>query len=815
MVKNYLILAFRNLKRSKGFSFINIVGLAIGIACFITLTLFVLDESGYDAYNKNAAQIYRVIVHSNFNGNESTTSKSSAPCGPTLLRDFPEVEKVARIGYFGQHHLRVQDKVFRENAIYAVDSTYFDLFTLPFIYGNPGTALKQPNAIVISETASKKYFGNENPVGKTFIVDGHNTYLITGVMKDFPRKSHLRCNFLLSLTTYPESHSQNWFDLFYTTYVQLKKGTSPHEFENKMVKTIQDHVGPQAEAVLGFSYKEFYSMGNSYEFLLQPLTSIYLRSKSDFGIDANTEWGDTQVSDITYSYIFLAVGGFILLIAVFNFMNLATARSEKRAKEVGIRKTLGSDKYTLIHQFLTESILTCLISTILAIILLLIVLPLFNRFFGRELELGLFANPYTIPILIVFTVIVGMLAGSYPAFYLSSFQPAHILKTKTGRTGKQRTCRSVLVILQFAISIALIIGTIIVKNQLHFIQNKNLGFKREHLIIINNAAVLGNRVEVYKQEISKNPNVVSATVSSLMFESGIPGNGYFFDRVTGPDVVTCQYLDVDDDFVETYQIQMKSGRFFSDQFSTDSASVVINEAAVKACRTTDPLGKKLAQINGVSKEMQSYKIIGVVEDFNYESLHQTIRPLVFHLGRVRQASTILTIRVLSGELRQTMRFLEETWRPFAGNDRFNCTFLDQNLNRMYETEMKIGVLTMVFSFLAIFIACLGLVGLAAFVTEQRIKEIGIRKVLGASVTEIVTLLSREFTKMVVLANILAWPVAYYVMKSWLQNFAYRINIDWGIFILSGIIALAVALATVSTQALKAALANPIKSLRYE
>ena len=814
MFKNYFKIALRNLTRNKIYSFINITGLAVGITCFITLALFVIDELGYDKFNEKAGQIYRVFVSSKINGQESVNSKTAAPLGVTLQKDFPEVMNYARIGYFGQYNFRYKDKYFRENDVYTADPTYFDIFTLPFVYGDPKTALVKPNSIVISETAAKKYFRNENPLGKTFIVNNESTFLITGVMKDFPQKSHFSCNFLLSMSTYPITENNNWLDLWYTTYIVLKKGTEVQEFENKMKQAVLNYVGPQAESILNISMKDFLSKGNTYGFYIQPLTSIYLLSQSEYGIDTNTEWGNVRSSNVTYSYIFLAIAVFILLIAVINFMNLATARSEKRAKEVGIRKTLGSNKFKLISQFIAESIFMCFLSVILALVFLQFVLPLFNQFVDRGLKLEFFNNPYTIPLLIIFTILVGILAGSYPAFYLSSFQPVHVIKSNAGRGSRKRSLRSLLVIIQFAISITLITGTIIIKNQLDFIQNKNLGFNKEHLIAINNASALGSRLETFKQEILRSPNVVSTTSSSLMFESGIPGGGYLYNKASGTDVITSQFLDVDYDFVKTYQIKMKLGRFFSKEFSTDSTAVVLNEAMLKECKTTNPLGQDLFRIK-MPDGMKTYKIIGVVYNFNYESLHQTIRPLVFHLSPVKQAATILTIRVHSDDLRGTIASLERIWREFAGSEYFNCTFLDQNLARMYEAEDKIGTITTVFSILAIFIACLGLFGLAAFVTEQRIKEIGIRKVLGASVIEIVLLLSKEFTKWVILANLIAWPVAFYVMNNWLQDFAYRIDIGWLVFVVSGLIALIIALATVSYQAVKAAISNPVESLRYE
>jgi putative ABC transport system permease protein len=815
MIGNFLKIFTRTLSRQKVFSFINITGLAIGITCFIILTLFVLDEFGYDKQNAKADQIYRVILYQRFKGEESTHAKTSAPLGSVLKKDLPEVLNYARLGYFGQHNLRYNDKVFREGDIYTADSTYFDLFTLHFIYGDQKKSLRHPNTIVISETASKKYFGNKNPVGKALTVDETGTYLVTGVMKDYPRKSHFSCNFLLSMSTYAETARLDWLNSGYTTYLLLKKNVDVNEFNNKMKKIVRDYVGPQASAAIGYSFEDFFKKGNAYTLLLQPLTSIYLRSQSEYNVDTNTEWGNTRQSNITYSYIFMAIGTFILLIAVFNFMNLATAKSEKRAREVGVRKTLGSDRQQLITQFISESIFTCLLSVVLSVLLTQLVLPTFNDFVVRDLSLNLFNNFYTIPILLSFACFVGIISGSYPAFYLSSFQSSHILKSGSGGKSRKSRIRSILVIMQFAISITLIIGTFIIKSQLEYIQNKNLGFNKDALITINNGSTIRKDTKSFHEEISKIPGVQASTASSLMFASGIPGSGYIYSKMTAKDMITAQFLDVDYNFGKTYQIKMKQGRFFSDEFGSDSSAVVINETMAKEFHDKYPVDNNIAELNNSKKGMVQFKIIGVVKDFNYESLHKNVRPLVLHLGSVRQASTMIAIRVSTQNIASTIKSIESVWIKFAGKEKMFYRFADENIARMYRSEQKIGTITTVFSFLAIIVACLGLFGLVSFITEQRTKEIGVRKVLGASVGEIILLVSKEFIKWVLLANLIAWPIAFYLMSNWLNNFAYRTNISWFVFIGSGILALIIAITTVSYQVAKVAIQNPVTSLRYE
>jgi putative ABC transport system permease protein len=815
MLRNYFYIAWRSIKKDKVFSLLNVTGLAVGIACFLVLFLFIQDELSFDRFKATYApeQIYRVLVRSYISGTEQTNSKTPEALGPVLAQNFPEVLSYARIGYYGPRAFRYQDKLFRSGSIYAVDSTFFDVFALTFVEGDPKTALKEPNTIVLTEKASKRIFGNENPIGKILPTENGTNFLVTALIKDFPRNTHFRCDYLESLSTYDVN--QNWLDLWFTTYLVLKKGVNPAAFEKKLVKIVTEYVGPDAETVLGVPIEEFLKDGNKYGFYLQPFSTIYLHSQRDYGVDPNTEWGNVQMSDIAYTYIFSAVAIFILLIAVINFMNLATAKSEKRAKEVGVRKTFGSGRFSLIAQFTGEAIAMSFAAMIIAIVLLTLLLPLFNNLVERDLKFVLVNNFYTAPILVGFIVLVGILAGSYPAFYLSSFPPSKVLKSNVSHEGGGSMMRSTLVIVQFAISISLLIGTLIIKDQLDYIQKKNLGFNKEQLISVNNAAQLGRNRDVFKEELSRNPKVLSCSYASLMFTAGIPGTGYLYNKKSGTDPTLCQFLDVDYDFLETFQISMQSGRFFSRAFSTDDMAVVVNEAAAEMFTTDDSVGKDITNLDARDAG-STYKIIGVVKNFNYESLHTEVRPLVLHLHSPRQAATILTARISPDAVRNTVSDMEKTWKKYAPEgEAMNFHFVDETLSRMYNADEKTKKVSVVFSSLAIFIACIGLFGLAAFVTQQRTKEIGIRKVLGASTIEIVVILSKEFAFWVLMANVIAWPVAYFVMKNWLQNFAFRIDMGWSVFILSGITTLFIAISTVALHTVRAARANPVKSLKYE
>ncbi len=804
MLKNYLNVAFRNLRKYKGFSFINIIGLAVGVACCIIILLYVKNEFSYDKFNKNADQIYRVHLEGRINNNEINMAMSPAPMGAVIKHDFPEVVAYTRIRNFGFPVLRYDNKAFSEERFYCVDSTFFNVFTVHFLEGNPKTALTQPNNVVITESMAKKYFGNKEPMGKILNADHRRDWIVTGVIKDVPKNSHFHYDFLGSLTTYSDSRNPYWLGNNYYTYFVLHKGVDYKQFQQKLNQDVLKYIGPQIEKVTGVSLNQLRKKGLRYGFVLQPLTSIHLYSHLDYEIEPN--------GDASNVYVFMVIAVFILLIACINFINLSTARSEKRAKEVGIRKTLGSNKVQLVRQFISEAILTSALAVFLAVVLVEIMLPLFDSISGKVISLGLLKNLTIIPLLICLAVIVGIIAGFYPAFYLSSFQPVKVLKSEN-RGKRKSLLRSGLVIFQFAVTIILFVGTFIIYNQLKYVQTKNLGFDKEQVIIINKTDDIGSQIESFKKEVLSIPSVINVSKSNA-----IPGNqiGDEAFRIEGSSNYRLQDLRqmwCDYEFDKTYDIKMNQGRFFSVEHPSDTSSVVINEAVVKIFGLKNPVGKNLIAPgpNGGSR----YKIIGVTSDFNYESLHQPIRPLVFHLYKNQEFGRFVSVRIKPGNYQSTISSLQDVWEKYAGNEAFDYNFLDRNLAHLYIADQRTSKLAAVFSILAIFIASLGLLGLAAFVTEQRTKEIGIRKTLGATVPEIIVLLSKEFIKWVVIANIIAWPAAYFIMHNWLENFAYRININFGIFILSGIIALLIALATVSSHAVKAATANPVKSLRYE
>ena len=807
MLKNNLRIALRNLRKYKAFSLINIVGLAVGTACCILIFLYVKDELSYDKFNKNANRIYRVNLQAKVNNAEINSADSPAPMGAALLNNFPEVEAYTRVRNTSFPVIRYKDKAFSEERFFFADSTFFDVFTIKFLEGNPRTALAKPNSLVLTEATARKYFGNEEPIGKILNADHVRDYQVTGVVKGFPPNSHFHFDFLASMSTYKDSRSPFWLSNNYYTYLLLRKGADPVKLYNEMSKMVKKYVSPQLKLSIGVNIEQFESAGNRYTYNLQPLTSIHLHSHLADEIEPN--------SDISYVYIFSAIAIAILLIASINFMNLSTARSERRAKEVGIRKTLGSNRGQLVRQFIAESVLLSFISVMLAIVIVELVIPSFNSLSTKQISLNLFNNFFSLPLLAAFAVIVGIIAGSYPAFYLSSFRPAHILKSDSRKGNRKSMLRGGLVIFQFAVSIVLFIGTFIIQDQLNYIQDKNLGFNKEQVVIINKTDDIGKNIESFKRELASYPKVVKVTNST-----SIPGNqrgdtAYKIEGTSANQSVDIRVIGCDYNFTNTYDIKMAAGRFFSKEHPSDTMAVVLNQAAVRSFGVSNPVGKNLVEYGKTQDKSINHRIIGVVKDFNFESLHQKIRPLVFRLFASRNFGRFVSVRIAAGDYQNTISFIEKTWKKFAGDQAFDYSFFDQTWSHLYIAEQRTSKVSLVFSVLAIFIACLGLLGLAAFVTEQRTKEIGIRKVLGASMLEIFILLSKEFTKWVVIANVIAWPVAYFIMKNWLNDFAYKVSITPWIFLYSGVLALIIAVFTVSSQVIKAARANPVKSLRYE
>jgi putative ABC transport system permease protein len=807
MFRNYFKIASRNIWKYKGYSAINIIGLAVGLATCMLILVFVTDELSYDKFNKKAERIYRVDGDIQFGGNHFILAVAPDPLGQTLKKDFPQVEQYVRFRDYGGFRVKKENENVQENKVIYADSTLFDVFTLPLIAGDEKTALVDPTSIVITEKIAKKYFNSTDAVGKTLTINDTSNFKVTAVIKNIPSQSHFNFNFFLPLSSSDESRKGNWLSNNFNTYIVLKKDSDPKKLEAQLDAFVNKYIGPQAQQLLNVSMDEFKKNGNFDRYSLTPLTQIHLHSSKVAELGAN---GNMQ-----YVYIFSAIAIFILLIACVNFMNLSTARSSNRAKEVGVRKVLGSNKKNLITQFLAESILISFISLLFALAIAELLLPYFNQLSGKEIELGLFSRPWLLPSLLLMVIIVGLLAGSYPSFYLSSFQPITVLKGKLTSGFKSGWLRSSLVVFQFAISIILIVGTVVIYSQLNFIRSKKLGFDRDHVLVVQNVYALGEQAKTFRNELINVKGVEAVTMSGYLPTSDYRNDSPLFPEASldQKTAVSMQNWYADENYIPALHMQMVKGRNFSTQFKTDSSAVIINESAAKLLPFDDPIGKTLYYLVSLNnKETKQYHIVGVVEDFNFNSLRQQVTPMALFYEEQRGS---VAMRFRSSNISSLIAQVAAKWKTMAPNQPFTYTFMDDDFNRIYQGEQRIGKIAMSFSILAILIACLGLFGLVTYAAEQRTKEIGIRKVLGASVSNIVNMLSKDFLKLVLVAMLFAFPLAWWSMNKWLRDFAYRVHINWKIFLLAGIVAVVIAVVTVSFQAIKAALSNPVKNLRTE
>lgn len=806
MFTNYLKIALRNLWKNKGFSAINIIGLAIGLATCILILLYVVDELSYDRYNEKASRIYRINSDIRFGGSELHLTVASDPMGATLKKDYPQVEEYTRIyNSSGSKLVKKGAQYITEQNVAHVDSTFFRVFSLPAIEGNTNTALNEPNTVVLTESTSKKYFGTVHSLGKIIEAD-RTPYKVTAVIRDVPRNSHFHFDFLFSMDNV-EYQWGNFLSNNFQTYLLLRKGTDYKAFQKNFKTLIDKYLLPQAKEFMQInSMEDFEKAGNKLEYTLMPLTDIHLYSDRFPELAAN--------GNIQYVYIFSAVAFFVLLIACVNFMNLSTARSANRAKEVGIRKVLGTEKKTLIKQFLFESIITVALSLLIALAIAWLTLPLFNDVSTKSFGVQDFFRGRMLIFLIAIPVIVGTLAGSYPAFFLSNFKPITVLKGNAFSGFKKSSLRSALVVFQFATSIILIVGTLIVYKQLSYIQSKSLGFNKEQVLIINGAGALGDKAQAFKNDVSALPGVMNGSFSGYLPVSSSARNDNTFSTSTVMDSkngVNMQRWTVDYDYIKTLGMEMVQGRSFSKEFGSDSSATIINESAAKLFGFTSPIGQKIYTFND-NNEPISFIIIGVVKNFHFESLRQHIGPLCMMLGN---NTYLASFKVNTANIQSLIKQVESKWKTMAPGMPFSYRFLDESFNEMYRAEQRVGKIAFTFAILAILIACLGLFGLVTYAAERRVKEIGIRKVLGATVGNIITMLSKDFLRLVLIAAIISFPVAWWSMHKWLEDFAYRINISWWIFFVAGVAAACIALVTVVFQAVRAAIANPVKNLRTE
>ena len=810
MLRNYLKIAFRNLMKYKFISFINLFGLTVGLSCCLLILTYIINELSYDKFNDKASQIYRVTRSFNTpDGIENLHLSSVAPpFGPLLQNDFPDIQKMTRILGNGTTALRYEEKLFNEHQVIFADENFFSFFPVQVVKGNPQNALTNPFCIMLTEEASKKYFGNEDPMNKLIKVDNQAYCKVTGIFKPFPLNAHMHPEILLSFSTLNDSTvygkrnlETNWGNNSFYTYLMFPKDYPVEKIAAQFPAFLDKHVHfPDDPPGMKPS--------RNTKLYFQKLTDIHLRSHLDDELEPN--------GDIKRVYIFSAIALFILLIACINYMNLSTARSALRAREIGVRKVVGAERKEITMQFLNESIFITSIALILAILLTWATLPLVNTLSGQEFSITvLFKAPIIISI-IVLPFIVGILSGIYPAIFMSSFKPSLVLKGAI-KIGKGNiSFRQVLVVAQFSISIILIIATAVVFQQLSYMQHTSLGYNKEHVVNLPYTSNLNKQWEAFRSDLLQNPNIKSAGRSSR-----IPTGRLLDDlntKILSDDSsklanIDLKFISADYDFIPTYGISMAAGRNFSRDFATDSASFIINEAAVQMLLWKTPqnaLGK------GISYGGVKGKIIGVMNDFHFESMHQKIIPLLLLLPTPSSGGYgNISLKITVGNIPATISHIEKTWKKYLPEAPFQYNFFDDNFAKMYSSEQLQGSIFTVFSCIAIFIACLGLFGLSAFAITQRIKEIGIRKVLGASVPQIVAMISKDFLRLVIIASIIAFPIAWFAMHNWLQDFAYRINIAWWVFLMAGILAALIAFVTISLQAVKAGLSNPVKSLRTE
>lgn len=806
MLSNHLTVAWRNLRKYPFYSLINILGLALGLTAFLFIFLFVRHEISYDQYHPQAETLFRVDADGRLGEQIISSANTGAPVAPTMQQDFPEVAAFCRFRDRGGFNVNFENRSFSEPNVVFADSTFFQMFGAELIEGNPVEVLRAPNSVVITEAIAQKYFGLQNPIGKALLLDNEDQYTVSGIMAPIPSNTHFNYELILSLSSLEESREPLWGNMNFNTYVKLHEGTDPARFEAKMNEHLTtNYFGPEVEQYIGMAWPDFIASGNAFDFSLFPVTEIHLHSDKEDELAAN--------SDIKYVWIFSIIGAFILLIACINFMNLSTARSAVRAREIGVRKVVGATRRDLVQQFLGESFLVTGLGLVIAAALVMLLMGRFNELAGKSFVLSDVLSVRFLLLAGGLTVLTSLLAGTYPAIFLARFQTIKVLKGNGAQNRAKPYLRNALVVFQFLITVFLICGTLVVYQQLSYIQNKKIGFEREQLLMVNDAYALEDNIQAFKNRMLAETEVNSATVTGyLPIPSWRGSSSYFKGRAAKlENVIMTNNWRVDHDYIETLQMELVAGRNFSTEFPTDSMAVIINET-MATYYEGDPIGQELSNIGDDGDNLEIFHIIGVVQDFNYESLRQTIEPLALFLG---EAPGYVTMRMNTDNLPAFINRMEATWNEMAPGQPFSYTFMDENFDRMYNAEQRIGSIIGTFAFLAIFIACIGLIGLSTFIAQQRTKEIGIRKVLGASTMGLVQLLSRDFVRLVIVALLLAVPLAWWAMNSWLQSFAYRIDLNIGIFMIAAVIAVLIALVTVSIQSIRAALANPVDSLRGE
>lgn len=803
MIKNYFLVALRNIRKHTFFSLINILGMTIGITACLLIVLFVVDEVSYDQFNTKADRMYRINLNASIGG-QSVSSATTCPImASTLVAEFPEVAEATRFASpfnADQVTIKYEDLAFIQDDVFAVDSNFFEFFDYKLISGDAKTALKEPNTLVMTETVAKKYFGDNAAIGKLVTLGNENTtYTVTGIMEAPPSNSHLEFSVLVSAISMDYLKSTEWLNNNMYTYVILNNNATIEQVQARFPALIEKYIGPEIQRFMGVSLKQMQEQGGAYGYGATKVTDIHLRS--------TTQHEQQPSGNMMYVYFFGGVGIFIIVIACINFMNLSTARSAGRAKEVGLRKTLGSVRSQLIGQFLAESVIYSVLTVVLALVACYFLLPYFNLLADKELTMNVFLSPLFVAGILALIVFVGLVSGSYPAFYLTSFNPVEVLKGKVRAGMKSKGVRSSLVVFQFALSIFLIIFTVVVYQQISFMQDRNMGIDKHNVLVLQNAWKLDKNMVAFKNTLQQQTGILGVSYTNNNFP-GVNNTTVFRALSDEQDHIMGLYY-ADYDHQQVLKFELKEGRYFSKDFPADSTAILLNEAAVKEFGFKDPLQEEILYTD--NDEKVKLRVVGVFKDFNFESMRDNIRPLAI---RLTDRASQLQIRY-EGSAKDMIPLVEKLWKEQTANEPLQYVFLDQNFDRLFRTEARMGKIFTIFSGLAIFIACLGLFALAAFTSEQRTKEIGIRKAMGASMPGLILLLSKEFSILVLFAFVPAAVAGWYVSSQWLEGFAYRVEMNPLIIVGSGLAAFVIAWLTVSYQSIKAASTNPVNSLRYE
>jgi len=809
MLKNYLLTSIRILLRQKVYSGINVLGLTLGVTSALLILLYVADEFSYDRFHPDRENMYRLTFRGKLEGQDFTTTLVGMPAAEALQREAPQVSSVVRMAKWGTYPIRYEEKLFTEKKFMVADSNFFTFFNFKLVAGNRATALNGPNKVVITEATATKYFGykgpgDTTPIGKHLIGGsaGEQIMEVTGIAENPPHQSHFHFDFVLSMDSWDIAKSSTWLNTATTTYFKLLPTASPEDLKPVLEGFVKKYCALEIQQFLNQSLDEFIQKGGFLGFQVQPMLDIHLYSGLTDELEPN--------GNIQYIYLFSAIAMFIVGLACINFMNLSTARSANRAKEIGIRKTIGAMKGKLVGQFILESFLYTALAFMFSIALVSVLLDPFNLLSGKNLTTDLLMQPYFIAGMTALMIIIGLLAGSYPAFYLTTFKPAEVLKGKVRAGMKSSGIRNTLVVVQFMISIALIISTLMVNQQIKFLQSKNLGFNKDHIIDLLHTGNLGKNGEAFKNELLSYPEIAGASYSNRL-PPNIDWTSTFQSESSDRTYLLAIY-QMDYDHLKTMGYEMAAGRFFSRDYPSDSTAVILNETAAFQLGLTDFEGRKLKTFFD-TPDGRTVEVIGILKDFNFETLKSSIRPMAIMLGKAPNWE--MAIRLTPGDAQEKISRIEQLWKKYAPHTPFEFSFLDQNFDLLFRAEQRLSHVILVFTSLAIIIACLGLFGLATFTAEQRSKEISIRKVMGATVPQVIVLLSKEFTKLVVIAFVIAIPITWYGMNQWLQAFAYRVNFSAVVVLTAGAIAVAVALFTISFQSAKAALTNPVNALRSE